>query len=333
MYSKKILFTLTLGAELICFSKEALCGRQKPVAELSETPLGKYPTTVIPEIKLPEKKILKTPSVKNQDPLGTCTIFTATGLYETCNPSRRVSESEFAIYAETQIDDCESGINLGYTLDLAKRDGFVLEKNGFSYEDVYIPYVARINKIDSGRSNWQQKLRDLDPQIICSLYKDKRKSYNTTMVNIGVPLRLDGQSGQTPYRLGDINYLHLVSKYALESALNHEYVKKQKGSIGAPANTDLHQIKLALAHNLPVAVAADVYDNCWSPGKKDKYIIKLPSAEDERQGSHAFMITGYYGNYFRVRNSWGESWADNGYAWLPDEYLKKYATEVVVVEQ
>jgi hypothetical protein len=331
MYSKKILFTLTLGASLINFSKESL-GHRKPVFELSETPLGKYPTK-ISEIKLPNRKMLETPPVKNQDPLKTCTIFTATGLYETHNSSRRVSESEFAVYAETQIDDCAAGINLGYTLDLAKRDGFVLEKDSFSYETVYVPYTARINNIDSRNVNWEQELKDLKRQTICLWSADKRKAYNTTMMDIGVPLRLEGQYGQTPYRLGENYYLHLVSKSDLEATLHQDTVKKQKGSIGVPTHTDLHQIKLALAHNLPVAVAADVYDNCWSPGKRDNYIIRLPSAEDERQGSHAFMITGYHENYFRVRNSWGYSWADNGYAWLPGEYLERYATEVVAVER
>lgn len=331
MYSKKILFVFIFVESIFTFSKEALCGHRKPVFELSETPLGKYRSTLMREIELPDKKILNTPPVKNQDPLGTCTIFTATGLYEIHNPLRKVSESEFAVYAETQIDDCNAGINLGYTLDLSRRDGFLLEEDGFSYENVYIPYVARKNNIDYRRPGWYQDLRNLDPQIICSWYPDKKKAYNTTMRDIGVPLRLDEQSGQTPYRLGDIYHLHLVSKHALESALNHEDIKKQKGSIGVPANTDLHQIKLALAHNLPIAVAADVYDNCWKPGKKDNYFIRLPSAEDERQGSHAFMLTGYYGDYFRVRNSWGDSWAENGYAWIPGEYLKKYATEVVAV--
>jgi hypothetical protein len=321
-----------VGTALINFSKEALCGHRKPVFELSETPLGKPPAKMH-EIKLPNKKMLKTPPVKNQDPLGTCAIFTATGLYETHNPSRRVSEAEFAVYAETQIDDCEAGINLGYTLDLAKRGGFVLEKDSFSYDAVYVPYTARINNINLRHLDWKQELKDREPQTICLWRADKREAYNATMRGIGVPLSLDGQHGYTPYRLGKNYYLHLVSKSALESTLYQGTVKKQSGSIGVPTHTDLHQIKLALAHDLPVAVAADVYDNCWSPGKRDQYMIRLPSAEDERQGSHAFMITGYDGDYFWVRNSWGHTWADNGYAWLPGEYLERYATEVVAVER
>lgn len=285
------------------------------------------------ETDLPERKILPTPPVKNQGPIGTCSIFTAAGLYETHNPAKKVSESEFAVYAETQIDDCEAGINLGYTLALAQKDGFLLEKDAFSYEDVYVPYVARINNINTHDFNWKEKLIRMEKQTICLWNQDKRKSYNATMENIGSPLKISGQSGCTPHRLGNPHYLHLVSHSALDSALNEGKTRREKGAVGIPACTDLHQIRLALAHGLPVAVAADVYDNCWSPEKHHNYMIKLPSSQDERQGSHAFMITGYNNDYFLIRNSWGSSWGNNGYAWMPGDYLKKYASEVITVEK
>lgn len=42
------------------------------------------------------------------------------------------------------------------------------------------------------------------------------------------------------------------------------------------------------------------------------------------QGGHAVTITGwsYINNKFhwRLLNSWGNDWGDNGYAWLPEDY-------------
>lgn len=336
MSNKKILFTLIIFASCSNFSKDAFCGHRKPVFEFPETPLNRTATaTTVKEIVLPDKHRIKTPSVKNQDPLGTCSIFTATGLYETYHPHQKASEAEFSVYAETQIGDCVSGINLGNTLDLAQKDGFMLEQDAFSYKKVYVPYVAAKNGIDIHDSDWDQQVRNIKPQSICSWNRDKAKAYNDTMMKIGVSLRLKGHSGSTSYRLGKKYWLHHVSHDDLERALasktTQNQTSKQEGSIGAPAHTNLHKIKLALAHGFPVAVAADVYDNCWLPEKKGNYTIRMPSSEDERQGSHAFMITGYDGDNFLLRNSWGSQWAYNGYAWLPGKYLQKYATEVVAV--
>lgn len=40
---------------------------------------------------------------------------------------------------------------------------------------------------------------------------------------------------------------------------------------------------------------------------------------------HCMLVVGYDDalEAFRVRNSWGENWADNGHLWLPYDYLRK----------
>ncbi|HEY9691785.1 MAG TPA: C1 family peptidase [Oculatellaceae cyanobacterium] len=71
--------------------------------------------------------------------------------------------------------------------------------------------------------------------------------------------------------------------------------------------------------------------------KKDKVDtdIPFPNSKERAIGSHALVVVGYDDNYtitnpidqtktkgaFRVRNSWGLAWGDNGYGWLPYEYV------------
>ncbi len=48
-------------------------------------------------------------------------------------------------------------------------------------------------------------------------------------------------------------------------------------------------------------------------------------------GFHAIVIAGYgydkEGNeYYLICNSWGDSWGDQGYAWLPDSYFSCHAS-------
>lgn len=42
-------------------------------------------------------------------------------------------------------------------------------------------------------------------------------------------------------------------------------------------------------------------------------------------GGHAFVLVGYddMRQSFRIANSWGETWGDGGYAWLPYEHLRR----------
>jgi C1A family cysteine protease len=52
--------------------------------------------------------------------------------------------------------------------------------------------------------------------------------------------------------------------------------------------------------------------------------IGMPSINDTLIGGHAVIICGYDDNTMELilRNSWGTYWGDNGYFYLPYEYLK-----------
>ena len=44
-------------------------------------------------------------------------------------------------------------------------------------------------------------------------------------------------------------------------------------------------------------------------------------------GGHAVCLVGYSDDHFIVRNSWGKSWGDNGFAYAGNDYAKKAFTE------
>ena len=90
----------------------------------------------------------------------------------------------------------------------------------------------------------------------------------------------------------------------------------------------LNDIKSALEDGYPVAISAQLYD---SFGLGLKGIISLPTLEElecaakdeSKHGQHAMVICGYDDDkkLFVVRNSWGKTFGDKGYCYLPYSYI------------
>ena len=49
----------------------------------------------------------------------------------------------------------------------------------------------------------------------------------------------------------------------------------------------------------------------------------MPTEKEQVKGGHAVCIVGYDESKqtFKVRNSWGEKWGDDGYCYFPFEYI------------
>jgi C1A family cysteine protease len=46
------------------------------------------------------------------------------------------------------------------------------------------------------------------------------------------------------------------------------------------------------------------------------------------KGRHAMVICGYNGkDAFKVRNSWGTTWGEDGYGWMSEGYIAWHSTK------
>jgi len=98
----------------------------------------------------------------------------------------------------------------------------------------------------------------------------------------------------------------------------------------------LQEIKINIVKQLPVMFGFTVYNNI-SASKKNGGLIAFPSKKNKLLGGHAVVVIGYDDKKvieiaedndktigaFKIRNSWGEDWGEEGYGWLPYKYLEE----------
>ncbi|MBP2649403.1 MAG: xylellain [Firmicutes bacterium] len=94
--------------------------------------------------------------------------------------------------------------------------------------------------------------------------------------------------------------------------------------------TSLDKLKAALAEGLPVVIGIDVYESFETDDVASTGIVPMPdTTKEEYLGGHAVLVVGYDNakRQLIVRNSWGITWGDLGYFYLPYPYYEKYASD------
>ena len=86
----------------------------------------------------------------------------------------------------------------------------------------------------------------------------------------------------------------------------------------------LNAWKSALAQGYPVIFGIALFDSF--DNQRRKGLVPMPTATEktrESHSGHAMLCVGYSDTdrVFIVRNSWGEEWGDNGYCYMPYDYM------------
>ena len=91
-------------------------------------------------------------------------------------------------------------------------------------------------------------------------------------------------------------------------------------------------LKTCLVQGYPVNIGFTVYDSFESNQVATTGLVPMPGAAENVLGGHAVVVVGYDDNMtqadgstkgcYIMRNSWGISWGDKGYFYMPFQYLE-----------
>jgi C1A family cysteine protease len=123
----------------------------------------------------------------------------------------------------------------------------------------------------------------------------------------------------------EIDWPYDINKYSEQPPLNC-YIEalKHKALQVRNITNDLTIMKTALASGYPFVVGIYIFESFESNDVASTGLVPMPDLSNEQcLGGHAVVCCGYDDpkKQWIMRNSWGESWGDKGYFYLPYTYL------------
>ena len=155
------------------------------------------------------------------------------------------------------------------------------------------------------------------------LYYNERVIRKTTGTDSGASLR-DGI--KTLVKVGDCleslcpydisQFTTTPSREAYADAANHQITRYYRLS----SLMDMHN---TLSSGYPFVFGFAVYESFESETVAKTGIVPLPTPTEHLLGGHAVLAVGYDDDQacLIVRNSWGSAWGDQGYFYMPYDYV------------
>ncbi len=90
-----------------------------------------------------------------------------------------------------------------------------------------------------------------------------------------------------------------------------------------------YYITEVLNNNKPVVFGMEIYDSFMDLNERIS-TVNLPSRKERSLGGHAMCMVGYDldQRLFLAKNSFGSDWGDNGYCWIPFDYIKQEGYDI-----
>ena len=90
-----------------------------------------------------------------------------------------------------------------------------------------------------------------------------------------------------------------------------------------------YYITQVLNHNKPVVFGMQIYESFMDLNERIS-TVNFPGRKERSLGGHAMCMVGYDLNnrLFLAKNSFGTSWGNNGYCWIPFDYITQEGYDI-----
>jgi C1A family cysteine protease len=165
------------------------------------------------------------------------------------------------------------------------------------------------------------------------IYYNTRVEYGTIEEDDGIFLR-DGLKAITnfgvcseelwPYNIDNFNVEPTDECY--ENAKKRKILQYQK-------LISTYYITEVLNNNKPVVFGMQIYASFMELNDRIS-TVSFPSHKEESLGGHAMCMVGYdlKKRLFLAKNSFGSGWGDNGYCWIPFDYIRQEGYDIWTFE-
>lgn len=158
------------------------------------------------------------------------------------------------------------------------------------------------------------------------IYYNERNAMNTVKSDSGASIRASIKAVVKFGAVPESEWPYDISKFTKRplKALFTEAVNNEGVTYRRVLRTS-NDMKSVLAGGLPFTIGFTVYDSFESSATSKTGVMTMPASSESVLGGHAVLVVGYTTKngapYWICRNSWGSSWGDNGYFYMPEQYL------------
>jgi C1A family cysteine protease len=190
--------------------------------------------------------------------------------------------------------------------------------------------AAAFSYVHSKDCDKKKDLNSLSPNDSCQvfepsrlfIYYNERLMENTVMVDSGASIRDGIKSISKVGVCPESDYPYIIDRFrdhpgkkAYADASKHKSIEYRC------INIDLGEVRKAISVDLPIVFGFSVYKSFEKIGSDG--VMPLPEENEKLLGGHAVLIVGYDNEkeHLIVLNSWGSSWGDNGYFYMPYDFF------------
>lgn len=156
------------------------------------------------------------------------------------------------------------------------------------------------------------------------IYYNERKIEKTVDTDSGAEIRdgiksisIDGVCSEDLWNYDITKFTVCPTQNCYDEAKQHKSIEYKR------VIQSLEQFKKCLIEGYPIVFGFNVYSSFESQEVVETGIMPMPKEGEELLGGHAVCAVGFDDNkqVFIVRNSWGDSWGDKGYFYMPYSFI------------